>query len=115
MYDIIIKNPISEDILLKKIKKFGNRNNRPRSIRVYHHIYSPNEIRETVFLSNYSLKENRKGDFVEKMFDLSINKNIVGLNTKNLTLNIIISPIKDYRYSNITANVIDSIIKSIDW
>ena len=109
---------ISEPNLLKKIQKIGTRNHKPTEVIVK---FRDDPIIQNEFSVNskYPTKEEAQEALVEFLSAYSMKGNIVGCNTikrSNLSgLKIIVAPTNDYSYSNITAEMIDSIIQSVNW
>ena len=109
---------ISEPNLLKKIQKIGNRNHKPTEVIVQFRD-DPLIQNEFTVNSKYPTKEEAQEALVEFLSAYSMKGNIVGCNTikrsNSSGLKIIVAPTNDYSYSNITAEMIDSIIQSVDW
>lgn len=109
---------ISESNLLKKIQKIGCRNHKPTEILVK---FNGEQLIKHAFTvgSEYPTKEKAQEALVEFLYDYSMKGNIVGCSTikrfHTSSLKLIFAPTNDYSYSNINAEVIDSIIQSVDW
>ena len=109
---------ISEPNLLKKIQKIGTRNHKPTEVIVK---FRDDPLIQNEFSVNskYPTKGEAQEALVEFLSAYSMKGNIVGCNTIKISnssgLKIIVAPTNDYSYSNITAEMIDSIIQSVNW
>lgn len=108
---------LNESNLLKKIQKIGNRNHKPTGIIIkfkdellIRHEFTVNSI--------YPTKEKVEESLVEFLYDYSMKGNIVACSVikrfRQTSIKLTVAQTNDYRYSNITADVIDSLIQSVN-